>query len=117
MKLRAALDLARQLSASESRLPVARGLGLELATQAVEYARLTRVADGLWSHWLQTRHGSTAPPPADLPIGGVLRLLAALSRTRPGAMLLRSAGLRRLAHRVIEKLEARQARSDADRGA
>lgn len=117
VKLRAALDLARQLSASESRLPVAQGLGLELATQAVEYARLTRVADGLWSHWLQTRHGSTAPPPADLPIGGVLRLLAALSRTRPGAMLLRSAGLRRMAHRVIEKLEARQARSDADRGA
>jgi hypothetical protein len=32
-------------------------------------------------------------------------------------MLLRSAGLRRMAHRVIEKLEARQARSDADRGA
>ena len=118
VKLRAAIERAKQLSSSVSRPPVARGLGLELATQAVEYARLTRVADSLWSHWLQTRNGGTAPPPpGDLPVGGVLRLLAALSRTRPGAMLIRSAGLRRLAHRLIAKLEARHARNDADRSA
>lgn len=43
------LNLAQELSKSSPRPFVGRGLGLECATQAIEYTRLERLADHLWA--------------------------------------------------------------------
>lgn len=106
-RLDAILVKASKLAVSEPRTPVAPGLALELATLGVEYARLTRVADSLWSHWLQTRDGSPAVVPS-VPVGRILRLVVALAETRTGAVLLGNTRLRRLGRWLLDRLQARQ---------
>lgn len=106
-----ALERARDLSRTQSRTAMSRGFAHELATQAVEYTRLSGVAGFLWEHWIKTGPGGSPPVPA-VSLGSLARLLSLIGSTRPGAALLRSTRLRALARWLIAKLEARQRRSD-----
>jgi len=106
-RLLESLDRARQLSTSQPRQRPAPGFARELATLAVEYARLTSVADTLWSHWVQSAQGATATA-APLPLGEMARLLTAFGSTRLGAALFANKALRRAGAWMINRLEARR---------
>jgi len=102
------IERARQLSVSAPRQPPGPGFARELATLAVEYARITTVADTLWSHWVQTKHGGSSGAAVRMPLGEMARLFSAIGGTRLGAAIIANKRLRRLAGWVINRLEARR---------
>lgn len=108
-RLLSILDRANSLARTHPRQPVTAGLAHELATLAVEYARLNGVADFLWAHWTQTASGMNAPPHA-LPLGSLGRLLALMGNTRIGATIIRSRLVRAAGKWLLQRLEARQQR-------
>jgi hypothetical protein len=108
-RLLSILHHADSLALTHPRQPVTPGLAHELATLAVEYARLNGLADSLWSQWMQTASGMNAPSHL-LPPGNLGRLLALLAGTRFGATLIRNPLIRGAGKWLVQRLEARQRR-------
>jgi hypothetical protein len=104
--LEAIMDEAHELRVTQPRPPVGPGLGLELATLALEYNRLGAAVDWLWNARDTPSSSDTRPVP--VPVQGLIRIWTALGSTRPGAALLNSTRLRDLAKWVVTKLEARR---------
>ena len=105
MRLVSVLDHAGSLARTNPRLPVSPGLARELATFAVEYARLNGVADFLWGHWTQTN--SNVAPSHSMPIGNLGRLLAILANTRIGSTIRHNQTIRMVGTWLLRRLEAR----------
>jgi len=103
-----ALEHARSLARAKPRLSVSSGMAQELATLAVEYARLNTVASFLWSQRGGKNSVGGGTSVSVLPIHGVLRLLELLATTRIGLTLLRSRRLRRFGRWLTTKLETRR---------
>lgn len=104
-RLVSVLDHAGSLGRTNPRQPVSPGLAQELATFAVEYARLNGVADFLWGHWTQTTSNLAASH--SMPIGNLGRLLAILANTRIGSTIGRNRTIRMVGKWLLRRLEAR----------
>jgi hypothetical protein len=108
-RLLSILDYAKSLARTHPRQPVTAGLARELATLAVEYARLNSLANSLWNQWMQTTSGLNAPSHA-LPPGSFARLLALIGSTKIGAMIFRSRLVRAAGKWLLRRLESTQQR-------
>jgi glycosyltransferase involved in cell wall biosynthesis len=81
-----------------------RGFALEMANMAIEYKRLSSVADVLWS---QSRPNATTSQPA-VDLTGVFNLLTLISRTGIGSSILKSNTLCRIGQWLYDKLQSHQ---------
>jgi glycosyltransferase involved in cell wall biosynthesis len=96
------LDRAHQFSKNQARVALPHMFAQEIANLAVEYTRLSNVANTLWmnQHLLGGANGGQAISTASLK-----KLFILLSQTRVGMMLLRSNWLRQFGRWLIVRLE------------
>lgn len=100
----AGLERARKLAETQPRMVISSGFAQELATLAVEYTRLSAVANFLWTHWIKTGPDGNPLPPS-VSLISLARLLSLLGSTRIGSALIRSRQrLRDMARWLIAKL-------------
>jgi glycosyltransferase involved in cell wall biosynthesis len=105
VRLQEVLDRANAWAASAPRQALSAGTATEMATLAVEYTRLNRVADVLWSQRLTAPAGSL---PESMPtVGGAVKLIMLLSNTRIGRFLLGSSMIHRFGRWLLQRLDKR----------
>ncbi len=109
-RLLSLLDLAHDLAVSDPRQRPSPGFARELATLAVEYARLSRVADQLWTQRVQAASGIGAAD-TPIPLNGIALLLTRLGNTRIGSAVLRSKKLRKLGQWMLNRFPVNQSQS------
>lgn len=100
------LESARINAKQFPRALVAPGVGQELATFAIEYARISSATDFLWGHWLTTsnQHASESSPL----LPAAVKLLALLLDTGIGRSLTRNRFVHRLGSWLIRFLERKR---------
>ena len=102
-----AMEYAHVLSHSCPRSPVDKGLAKELATLAVEYTRMSRLADYLWArrmNWLSFNENGRAP----LPLEGIMKLAALMGNTKVGRFIYNNRVIVGVGQWLTRKLEKRQ---------
>jgi len=102
-----ALETARTNARLAPRPAVAPGLARELATLAVEYSRMSSLADFLWAY-RQNALANTPTEALDPANDAARRLLDLLLSTRTGGMVLRSRLARRTGAWLSSALERRR---------
>lgn len=105
--LLAILDQARHLAASEPRQSVRPRLALELATSAIEYARMSKLADSLWHDRLLPSEDAPGVIPTP-PRRGLAKLLVMLGESPVGTTIRRSHSFRMLGRSLLQRLENRR---------
>lgn len=100
------LDRACALSADAPRLPVAAGYAQEVATLAVEYTRMTGLADYLWGQQHPRSHEANGRTLRGAPLRWTQRSLMTLSASPFGALLRRSPLAHRWGRRVMAKIKS-----------
>jgi hypothetical protein len=100
----AILHEAHQLRLKQPRNPIARTLGRELATQALECKRVAEIGDWLWQVQTQNANSTAERQTSALEAQAVARLAIALSQTWLGRRLVRSRVLRSIGKLAMRQL-------------
>lgn len=106
------LDIAIKRRGSSERGYLLPGLAKEMATFAVEYKRLSFVADNLWSQSIINTSISTPghDAAASTNLIGLINLMSVIARTKIGNALLTNSLLCKIGNWVFNKLQERQRR-------
>ncbi len=95
----AILDEAHHLRTNSPRKPIARSMGRELATQALECKRLGEVGDWLWN--ARPQYDNSELLPASLETQRAVRLAIVLSHTWLGRRLIQNRALRSIGRYIL----------------